>query len=584
MINYRTDGTFRHIIIFVISLEQKHYNLRVKKTSDNIRTRRQILAPFNPLFVRRNFMENEKFIDWVKVEEYQARRKRMIEECRTQRRNEAKKWLGEELQESELEFLKRHLEEVEPIDFYEHLFRGYLDIPDAFTKGEYVAIACEKTNQYKSRKDKNGNEVKSPIVKRYSITDGLNELKELINTSENFCFMSPISYCGKTRTKSNARFLFAYAIDVDGLIVRDDGVPCGIRDLFFQIQRYQLPAPSYIVHSGTGVHLYYIFDEPIPLYQRNIKILDVLRKKLVKLIWNQYITEYSSNKEIQWESLYQAFRIAGTRTKFGVNNHANVKAKVFRVMNGDTVSLEYLASFTDYERWSKIKKKPTHTREQLKEKYPDWYERTFTPSGVPRKNPIKKYWTCHQNLYYWYLQQIPKKAKVHHRYYSLMCLAAYALKSGIKKDEFEMDCWKLLDVLEEMTEDDGNHFEKKDVLDAIACYDNPEIRRLSIDAINEMTGFDIQKNKRNKRKRADHLAIARGDLKRKNEELGYNLQGRKDKKREVLLWQLRHPNGKKADCIRDLKLTKPTVYKWWDDTVAKDDQFIKIDFKDETSE
>lgn len=32
---------------------------------------------------------------------------------------------------------------------------------------------------------------------------------------------------------------------------------------------------------------------------------------------------------------------------------------------------------------------------------------------------------------------------------------------------------------------------------------------------------------------------------------------------KVLKWQKEHPNGKKADCIRETGLSKPTVYKWW---------------------
>ena len=39
--------------------------------------------------------------------------------------------------------------------------------------------------------------------------------------------------------------------------------------------------------------------------------------------------------------------------------------------------------------------------------------------------------------------------------------------------------------------------------------------------------------------------------------------GRPSKANIVQLWQQEHPNGRKADCIRDTGLSKPTVYKWW---------------------
>ena len=32
----------------------------------------------------------------------------------------------------------------------------------------------------------------------------------------------------------------------------------------------------------------------------------------------------------------------------------------------------------------------------------------------------------------------------------------------------------------------------------------------------------------------------------------------------VAEWRSQHPEGRKADCIRETGLSKPTVYKWWE--------------------
>lgn len=46
---------------------------------------------------------------------------------------------------------------------------------------------------------------------------------------------------------------------------------------------------------------------------------------------------------------------------------------------------------------------------------------------------------------------------------------------------------------------------------------------------------------------------------------GKNHKPDHDGKREtVRAWREEHPNGKKADCIRDTGLSKPTVLKWWE--------------------
>ena len=52
-------------------------------------------------------------------------------------------------------------------------------------------------------------------------------------------------------------------------------------------------------------------------------------------------------------------------------------------------------------------------------------------------------------------------------------------------------------------------------------------------------------------------------------------EGRPDKAKIVLDWRANHPEGKKADCIRDTGLSKPTVYKWWDSY----DNYVSIDGK-----
>lgn len=43
----------------------------------------------------------------------------------------------------------------------------------------------------------------------------------------------------------------------------------------------------------------------------------------------------------------------------------------------------------------------------------------------------------------------------------------------------------------------------------------------------------------------------------------YKNNGRPTAQDKVIKWKREHPNGKKADCIRETGLSKPTVYKWW---------------------
>nr|CDL65560.1 unnamed protein product [uncultured bacterium] len=494
---------------------------------------------------------------WNNIQKYQAMRKERDRVARELMRRESKKFLGENEKETVCEFLSRKFDEESPMDFYNAIFRNYLDIPDEFNKGAYTGIVTEKV-KLENEKDK---------IRRYSITDGLVELKTLIETSDNFCFMSPISYCGKRATQENARFLFGFAIDLDSIVYKDD-VPIGVYDLVYQIMNEVLPKPTYLVSSGYGVHLYYIFDEPIPLYRNNVRLLKSVRKKLIKKIWNPYVTDDYSDKKIQWESLWQGFRVVGTKTKSG-----NI-CRAFRVGNAETVSLEYICSFlydNEKEFIKNFKFMHKYSYSELKKMWPDWTARHFDKNGKPKKNPIKKYWTCKPELYYWYLNRLEKEVVPGHRYHSLMCLAGYALKSGIAYDQFEKDCWGLFEIYESKTEQDENHWKEKDVESALECYKAKTLKNLSIEAISAYAGIPIERNKRNYRKQEQHLKIARAtrDIIHENWREG---NGRKPKKEIVEEWRKHNPNGKPKECIQQTGLSKNTVYKWWDggsDVAAK---------------
>ncbi len=87
-----------------------------------------------------------------------------------------------------------------------------------------------------------------------------------METSE-FFIISDI-LCRKEQKSEFARFLYAMAIDLDGVDTLDEWnfvmtqIDKGHEMLSFV---WGLPRPTYIVGSGTGLHLYFVFKRPIPL-------------------------------------------------------------------------------------------------------------------------------------------------------------------------------------------------------------------------------------------------------------------------------------------------------------------------------
>jgi hypothetical protein len=77
-----------------------------------------------------------------------------------------------------------------------------------------------------------------------------------------------------------------------------------------------------------------------------------------------------------------------------------------------------------------------------------------------------------------------------------------------------------------------------------------------------LTAIPIKENKRNKRKQEQHLQFARGLLSILKE-MGEATPGRPSEQKTVEEYRKKYPNATKAECIKETKLSKPTVYKWW---------------------
>lgn len=457
--------------------------------------------------------------------------------------------------------LTRYLEdiytEITPRNFYRGIFPpGELDQADAFTPGKYTAVIVEVTG---TRKD-NGRQ----RVKRWTVTDDLDAV-EAATLTDHFCICSPVSYAGKSRTAEHARMLYAIAIDLDRIRMepnRRTGIPTGMQDLFHQFDTGYLPRPTYIVSSGTGLHLYYLLDHAIPLYRDYAFELQDLKRALTKKIWNGYIVDIKNDTEIQQEGIYQGFRMPGTVTKKGD------RARAF--LTGERVTLEYLNSFVS--EMSKAKRAEKHRKRSVKLEeaetlYPDWYERRII-QGKPRGK-----WAVNRAVYDNWKRRITTEAKTGHRYYCLMMLAVYAQKCGlydadknpdpVTREELEDDCFSLLETMEALTTEEDNHFTEADILAALEAYDErwTTYPRASIEY---RSGITIQANKRNGRSQETHLKIARatenilypaGEWRENN--------GRKKKAYIVQDWRRNNPDGRKIQCYRETGLSRVTIDKYW---------------------
>lgn len=339
-----------------------------------------------------------------------------------------------------------------------------------------------------------------------------------------------------------------------------------------------IPRPTFTVLSGTGLHLYYVFDKPIDLYP-NIKLqLKQLKYDLTFRIWEYKST--SQEKNIQYQSINQSFRMVGSKNSKGDGEIV----RAFRT--GGKVSLDWLNRYTEPQNRVDLNRpfKPTQvTLHEAKERYPEWYRRVIVEG---QKKPKK--WAINEKvhgsdpwaLYHWWMKQVPQVLGGH-RYYYLMCMAIYACKCDVPKKQLIRDMNEIFDKVAAVQH--KNPLTRADMKSALEAYDK-EYYDTSIREIEYWAGFQIEKNKRNGRRQNEHLRAdywvnekgrPSANVCRQNREIALKymreqgeIKGRPKGSGTaayfVAEWRSQHPEGRKADCIRETGLSKPTVYKWWE--------------------
>ncbi len=435
------------------------------------------------------------------------------------------------------EYLSNVLQEVSPSTFYENLFDlANLQESGVYNDGRYNAIMTNTTKKY--------NKV---------VTRDLYVLEEAFNSETDQYILRPISYAGKRPIKEMARELYSLTIDLDGVIVDDNGFPSGIDNFIEFCQKGIFPLPTYLVSSGSGLHLYYIFKKPIKLYlgTKSYNQLCKLRNALITKIWDNPITDIVKS-DIQYESVWQGFRVVGSLTKFGTRTTAYELGK--------RVDIDYLNTFVANDN-KMIDFTPTkkYTLTEAKEKFPEWYEKTVVNGEKGRRTYI-----LHRRVYEYFRDRVKIEGRSGHRYNCLLCLVAFGVKCNVDYEEIEKDLYELREILDARTVDESNHLTEKDVKDALNAYkDKEKLILMKRKTITMLSNIELKESKRNYRKQKKHLEIARMIQEKENPNWR-NKDGRPTKEKEIIYWQIMNPTGNKSQCAKDLSISRSTVHKWWD--------------------
>lgn len=379
-----------------------------------------------------------------------------------------------------------------------------------------------------------------------------------------FTLINGITYFGKKNIQQYASKMCAMVFDLDSV---DEDTVTALMSGALVADVY--PCPNYVILSGSGLHLYYLFDEPISLFPNIKHQLKELKYALTDRIWNQYT---SREEQVQHQGINQGFKVIGGRTKPGSKE---TRVRAFR-LNTHPFSLAQLCEYVPEEFRvddKKLFKESKYTLAEAQQRFPKWFEKVIVNGD---KTPMKWDIAGKVNgdnpyaMYDWWLRQLKSGATFGHRYFSIMALTVYAVKNDVPYEKLVDDAYALIPFLTALNP--SKPFTEVDVESALECYDD-RYATYPRRELSRLTAIDIPPNKRNYRTQKQHLQYARG-IKALKKQIGEcendgRPPGSSKQRIYVLAWRKFNPEGTQADCVRETGVSRSTVRRWWNEPLEK---------------
>ena len=354
-------------------------------------------------------------------------------------------------------------------------------------------------------------------------------------------YVVPASFINGYYSDGTCKDMYALVVDVDRVKPKTLDIIINNGNLGEHI-----PMPTYITNSGSGLHLYYVFQKKVPYYPKNRKILKEMYRTLCG------ITKQRIAAKTDWHSVVQPFRLPGSQTKLG--------QVVTGYRCGDKWNVRDLAKRlgVDAEELDMVERTL-----MSQEEYKTWKAKKIASGEHRKPKRVYKLQEGNEGFYQYCLQRCFVDTVEGRRYMSMVALSVVAYKVGIEKDRLESDLQDLLLQYNHI----GSVITQKEAQKAMRAY-NARALKCSSATLEKWFGWEfkrIQKQKSRGRTQSEHLKMARfvRDEINGKKDIWRNKEGAPTKEQVVKEWRMAHPDGTPKECIAETGLSKNTVYKWW---------------------
>ena len=353
--------------------------------------------------------------------------------------------------------------------------------------------------------------------------------------SRNDLLLGGTVYYNNFISKKTAHDIRAFIVDVDN--VYEGVLGSMLQSNWVKFDGTPIPKPTYVVNSGTGLHLYYVLKEPLPHYRRQWQEIDQLYRTLAIKNGERYFVR----PQVQWFG--QNFRMVGGLNKYGWTNVAYEIGEKWDV-NELAQALGLDITLDGYDTKSQ-KAEEERVQQRLKRKH----------------KSIRKSW-AKPGLYTTSLENCRTKTKVGNRYMSFCGLAVCGWKAKIPLEQIEKDCYELLEIYNTKYP----IVKEREISNALRMY-NEKALYVTRETLERFFGWQYDPIPRNGRKQYNHLHdefIFVDGKKKKNPCRDNRLlnAGAANKQQLVQDYAAAHPGESQRKIAAALGISPTTVNKW----------------------
>lgn len=348
----------------------------------------------------------------------------------------------------------------------------------------------------------------------------------------NDILMGGTTYFNGFISKSTAQNIYSFIVDMDNVY---SGVLLRSLQHNWKLETGEaVPMPTYIVNSGTGLHLYFVLEEPLPCYKSQIKQIDQLYRRLAVIETTRRVYLRPS---VQWFG--QDFRMAGGCGKNGWEN------TVFRV--GKKWNVDELARAVGLENVHFVHKRDSLSKPKIENK-------------GKKKGQNRKGYYLNSRVYESSVERCRSETYEGTRYMSMCALSVLGWKCKISREKLESDLLSLIPIYNKNAR---RLIRQKEIYSAMKMYNQKAMETPKL-RTQDWLGWKFKGSKRNGRKRAEHIKLMNFVRDEINGNKDWrNSEGSPNKANIVRLWRKNNPERKKIDCERETGLSRHTVLKWW---------------------